>query len=84
MTVTDEKGEVILYEQRIHLNPGLSYSSYDLSVQEKYNENFMGQLDEEENVKKADNGLFYLQPGKYKIEISLGDNIQDTILEITK
>ena len=85
LEVMNNDEEQVLHSESIELRKGLTYTEYDLSFiedqAEKYKE---GLEDEEAKVEKADNGKFYLQPGKYMIKVTKGDHSSSTKLEIKK
>ncbi len=71
--------------QSVELRKGLNYATYDLSLSADTVEDYKAQLkDEDADIKKADDGKLYLHPGKYHIQIDMGDNSASTELEIKK
>ena len=74
---------LLIYKAPLPLKRGLSYYNYNLEVNESAVQTINEQLKQEDPetealVKKSENGKYYLVPGKYKIEITLG-NHQSTL-----
>ena len=94
-----ETGITIITQEGLVLNSfkhasdrGLNYASYDLTVEESivssYQEEINKKVKEKEKekvtVEKADNDKYYLQPGKYTVEISIGETTLSEELEVKK
>jgi len=60
----------MVHSTRINADAGLNYYSYDLSFSEKGLSNYRSDFKEE--LKEADNGVYYLPKGTYKVSISDG------------
>ena len=68
-----------LNEWTENMDKGISVVNYNLSVSEKGKK----VLDKKDiSIEEADNGTYYLSKGKYKLEISQGDQTSETDLEI--
>lgn len=86
--ISTDKG-LSLQTWEADLHKGLNYPSYDLSVdmeqveafQNALNEN-LGESDDPVELEKADNGLYYLQPGQYKIKLTLNNEATEWSLQI--
>ena len=72
-----------------NINRGLNYIPYNLSISEKKVKAFEKELnkekqtdDKEIKLEKADNGNYFLMPGKYSVEVSNGKESRKTELEI--
>ncbi len=68
--------DLILADFKYKADKGLNFFNYDLSINEKMLEEYKNQLnkdnkegEEKIEVKKADNEKYYLQPGKYIIDL---------------
>lgn len=75
---------LILKEFQLALDKGLNYIKYDLSVDsDKINDykNFIGDKSKYK-VKESENGITYLLPGKYEIEITVNGNTEKKEFEI--
>ncbi len=78
---------LMIYEEKIALHRGLSYYDYSLEVNESSvqatNELVkMKDPEAKQFVEKAENGKYYILPGKYRISISQGNHQSDVTLEI--
>jgi len=87
--ISIRSGELTLQRMEVELSPGLNYLSYDYSIDEKisteYEELLNEDIGEQEKpilVKAANNGNFYLQPGKYKVVVEKSDEHSETTLEL--
>ncbi|RXG18154.1 sortilin (neurotensin receptor 3) [Leeuwenhoekiella aestuarii] len=66
---------------QVDVSKGFNYSSYDLSISEsgkKYLEKEIKDL----QIEKAQNGIFYLPPGSYEVEIKAAGNTETTALKV--
>lgn len=59
---------------------GFNYIDYDLAITEAGKDILV--KEHEATLSKADDGKFYLPPGKYEIKLSVGDKTKQTPLEI--
>lgn len=72
VTIVHEDGtEVQSFD--ISIAKGLNYISYDLSISESA---------KTEEMEKADNGKYYIQPGKYTLKIELGGSSSETTFSV--
>lgn len=62
--------------------PGLNFVTYDLSV--TFDAASVLNETKEEALEAAENGLYYLPVGEYSIEITMGDAVVTTVLEIAE
>ncbi len=69
----------LLAEFKHSSDSGLNYLEYDLTTAEKQ---FKKYFKENKKTKAADNGKYYLKPGKYTIEILHGQTNQTAAFEI--
>jgi hypothetical protein len=69
--VTNEKN-ILVNEYEVSATRGMNYLQYNLSIGEKQYKDYSRSLSDASVLKKADNGLTYLQPGKYKITVAQG------------
>ncbi len=85
IVISSEDGEV-LKTMTQEVSRGLNYVSYDLSIDPEAGERMasdLGEGDEGEIERKpADNGVWYLSPGEYRMRVSLGGETDETGLEI--
>ena len=66
---------------QVEVSKGFNYSPYDLSISEsgkKYLEKEIKDL----QIEKAQNGIFYLPPGSYDVEIKAAGNTETTALKV--
>jgi hypothetical protein len=78
IAVKTEDGKA-LNEWTENMGKGISLVNYNLSVSEKGKK----VLDKKDiSIEEADNGTYYLPKGKYKLEVSQGDQTSETDLEI--
>lgn len=80
---------LMVSDQDIKLEKGLSYYTYNLEMNESSTEplkNLMIQRKPDANpqIKKADNGKYYLPPGKYKLKILQGNQEATIDLAVKK
>ena len=77
--------DLVLKEWTAAAERGLNFTSYDLSATpaaaDAFNE---GQKDAENKMKAADNGIFYLLPGTYTIEIARDGTTVSGTLKVTE
>lgn len=71
--IQTEKG-IVLYRNKTMADPGINYLTYDLTIDDKQIKAYQKELNELREdgskpirLKKADNGKFYIQKGKYQI-----------------
>ncbi|NOZ47005.1 MAG: glycosyl hydrolase [Chlorobi bacterium] len=68
---------MLLFEKKFNGVNGLNYLNYDLTVNPEIVESYQASLNEEletkVEIKKADNGKYYLHPGNYNIIVSSGN-----------
>ncbi len=83
LSVTSEKATK-LYTGDVDLPLGLSTLEYDLSIDKSEIEKYKGELDEDSKLEEADDGNYYLLPGKYTIQLEAGGQTATTELEITE
>jgi hypothetical protein len=70
---------------------GLNYATYDLTVTSDAAERVNEQIEDEATdadeepatMEEADNGMLYLLPGTYTLEVTLGETTETTTLEVT-
>lgn len=80
ITLKSTGGETLKTWQ-VEVSKGFNYSPYDLSISEsgkKYLEKEIKDL----QIKKAQNGIFYLPPGSYEVEIKAAGNTETTALKV--
>ena len=82
--ITIMKDDIELYSGNINSGKGLNYLSYDLTVQDKYLDNYKQHLSEleEDLPETSDNGHTYLPPDDYTVRITVDDKRSDCSLEI--
>ena len=75
---------LILKEFRLDLDKGLNFIKYDLSVDTNKVDDYKNILNEKNKftVKTAENGITYLIPGKYEIEITINGITESKEFEI--
>lgn len=69
MSIYTEKG-IKVFEDSLAFSKGIHYINYDLSVQEKYKEEYTNNTKDGKAPLTKDNKKQYLLPGKYYLEIS--------------
>lgn len=80
---------VEVFSETIDSKKGINFYEYDFSIGEKnydaYVKSLWDMMDsaEPELPKKADNGKYYLLPGKYTVKITSGNNSVTSNMEIT-
>ncbi|MEH6657856.1 glycosyl hydrolase [Leeuwenhoekiella marinoflava] len=65
----------------VEVSRGFNYSSYDLSISESGKKHLEKETKDLE-IKKAQNGVYYLPAGKYDVEIKTAGKTQTTVLKI--
>ena len=83
------KDGIVLQEWRQDMAKGLHYLPYDLTVKgtqqatyQKWLQDNAGKDAEPVEVKAAKDGKIYLLKGKYTVEIQLGNQKENTLLEL--
>ncbi len=78
--IQTQKG-ISLYRNETKVDAGINYLSYDMTVSEKQIKTYQKELnealedgDKPIRLKKADNGLFYIQKGTYQLIIHQGND----------
>ncbi len=84
INITIKLDEVIINESKANVSRGLNYLSYDYTVAEKNRAAYESERGEkiQGDFVGADNGKWYLRPGKYAIELSSGDAVAKGSFEI--
>ncbi len=67
----------------VKADKGLNYVKYDLSISEK-GKSAMEKLDKMLKIKKAEDGLFYLPTGAYKVQVEMAGQKVETSLKVEK
>jgi hypothetical protein len=88
IAIKTDKGD-ILKQMTYNADKGLNFATYDGSIDNgsaKAYEDYLNKGDKKKEspveLKPADNGKYYLQPGKYEIEFSKDGSSESTTLEI--
>lgn len=78
--------DIVLYSSSLELKKGIQYPTYDLSFSEAVLDAYSAALnkdkkeDDQEEIKPADNGKYYLRAGKYQLILKSGeDEVKKTI-----
>ena len=66
--IVSEKGEVV-YEKQDTATVGLNFVAYNYTVSNKFQESYRKTLENPAEWKVAENGNYYLMPGKFIVEV---------------
>ncbi|PHQ29725.1 WD40/YVTN/BNR-like repeat-containing protein [Leeuwenhoekiella nanhaiensis] len=80
LNIQSESGKT-LKSWEAAVDKGFNYVPYDLSITES-GKNQLEKANKDLKMKKADNSLYYLPPGKYILEVKLDGNSKTTSLEV--
>ena len=87
ITIKTQEG-LVLNSFKHASDNGLNYASYDLTILESIVSSYQEEVNkngkEKVTIEKADNDKYYLQPGKYTVEIRIGEALMSEELEIKK
>ena len=87
ITIKTQEG-LVLNSFKHASDNGLNYASYDLTILESIVSSYQEEINkngkEKVTIEKADNDKYYLQPGKYTVEIRIGEALMSEELEIKK
>ena len=87
ITIKTQEG-LVLNSFKHASDNGLNYASYDLTILESIVSSYQEEVNkngkEKVTIEKADNDKYYLQPGKYTVEIRIGEASLSEELEIKK
>lgn len=78
--------DVVLKTTKVKINNGINYAKYDLSIDQNIAayEKSLSSEKKEVKLEKADNEKYYLQPGKYTVEVTLNGATAITQMEVKK
>ncbi|HLF62926.1 MAG TPA: hypothetical protein VI603_04215 [Saprospiraceae bacterium] len=78
-------GDQRIFQQDMTAEKGLNYSPYDLSVSKMYVQQYIREytdIDAKAKIKAADNGMYYLRKGTYKIVLTSGSTTVHQMFEL--
>ncbi|GJQ61288.1 MAG: hypothetical protein SCALA702_03410 [Melioribacteraceae bacterium] len=76
------ENDLIVYQENVKTDKGLNYYEYHLVIDEDKLEDYKSELNSDVKPEKKDSGKFYLEPGKYFVNFTLGEKEITTELEI--